>query len=386
MENQYMEKFLSIFEGEQQGVHTFFAPGRVNLIGEHTDYNGGFVFPAALTIGTYMVIRLREDGYFHLASANFEQRISFHQSDLTFKKEDDWGNYPKGILSQFEALDFALTGADIYYIGHIPNGSGLSSSASIGMVTAFAFNELLKGSLSRVELAKLCQRMENHFMGVNSGIMDQFAVGLGKEDHALFINTHNLEFEAVPLTLGNYKIVITNTNKRRGLADSKYNERRSQCEEGLKQLQEGGIQIENLGALGQDEFEKHQSLIKDPLILARVRHVITEDERVLKAVAALKSGDLLQFGQLMCESHNSLRDDYEVTGVELDTLYTIQKAQSGCIGTRMTGAGFGGCTVSLVEDSQVESFCQNVEAAYEKEIGYKPTFYLSEAGEGVKLI
>jgi galactokinase len=380
---ELLQKFNQLFSASNREKKCFFAPGRVNLIGEHTDYNGGYVFPAALTIGTYMVIREREDETFHLASTNFEQRVSFSLNDLTFKKEDDWGNYPKGIIKELVNEGVQIKGADILYEGTIPNGAGLSSSASIGMVTAYAIAQLAHASLSRVDLAKLCQRMENHFIGVNSGIMDQFAVGLCKEKHAIYLNTMTMHAEDVPLELHGHKIVITNTNKRRGLADSKYNERRAQCEEALRRLQQEKRDIQTLSDLSVADLSDMEKLINDELLYHRAKHVVTENKRTSDAKEALQAGDLALFGQLMISSHLSLKEDYEVTGKELDALFIAQRKVEGCLGTRMTGAGFGGCTVSVVKVDAVESFKKAVKEEYELVTGLSPTFYICEAGNGV---
>ncbi|MDT8858844.1 galactokinase [Alkalihalobacillus sp. MEB130] len=377
------EKFDQLFPASNKEKRLFFAPGRVNLIGEHTDYNGGYVFPAALTIGTEMVIREREDRTFHLASTNFEQRVSFTLDELTYDKEDDWGNYPKGIIKELINEGVSLTGADILYEGTIPNGAGLSSSASIGMVTAFGLATLAQATLSRVDLAKLCQRMENHFIGVNSGIMDQYAVGLCKEKHAIYLNTMTMHAEDVPLELHGHKIVITNTNKRRGLADSKYNERRSQCEEALRRIQVKKPTVQTLSDLTTADLPEMEELIGDELLYRRAKHVVTENKRTNGAKEALQNGDLAIFGKLMIGSHLSLKEDYEVTGNELDALFEAQRKVDGCVGTRMTGAGFGGCTVSLVKAEAVDSFKKQVEEEYVNETGLTPTFYICEAGNGV---
>ncbi len=388
MEVAYKEDLLTSFAeafsfDRLTDVRVFFAPGRVNLIGEHTDYNGGYVFPGALTNGTYMVIKLRDDGEYHLRSANFDTSVVFRNSDLRFDPKDDWGNYPKGIIAELAKLGVDLPGATIYFYGNIPNGAGLSSSASIGMVTAYGLTQCSGVDIDRVTLAKLCQRMENDFIGVSTGLMDQFAVGMGKKDHALFLNTSTLEYDQVPLILKGYKLVITNSNKRRGLADSKYNERRRECEMGLEQLRKKQPNLSHLGEVTEEMFAELGPVIEDELIYRRVRHVVTEDARVLAAVSALKAGELQTFGELMKASHLSLREDYDVTGVELDTLFDLQASAPGCIGTRMTGAGFGGCTVSIVHEEEITAFQTVVSKGYEKKIGYKPTFYVTELGDGV---
>ncbi|RBW71324.1 galactokinase [Bacillus taeanensis] len=384
MEQRLIKEFLARFSESAEKIRIFFAPGRVNLIGEHTDYNGGYVFPAALTMGTYMVVRPRKDKMFYLGSTNFEQKVSFSLEELVYKEEDDWGNYPKGIIKELAALNVNLTGADILYHGTLPNGAGLSSSASIGMTTAYGLTELFNHSIKRVDLALAVQRMENTFIGVNSGIMDQFAVGFGEKDHALFLNCATLETEKVRLALPNYKIVITNTNKRRGLADSKYNERRDECEEGLKTAQTVYSSLQNLSELTVEMFNEIESKFESDIIKRRVRHIVTENERVVKAKEALNHSNLREFGELMKASHESLQFDYEVTGKELDVLFMLQRQVEGCVGTRMTGAGFGGCTVSIVREDAVKTFKDSVKEDYEKQTGLTPTFYICDIGDGVK--
>lgn len=376
--------FQHYFPGNAEGIRLFFAPGRVNLIGEHTDYNGGYVFPAALTIGTYMAVRERADQEFHLRSANFKGDIHFSLQSLHYDREDDWGNYPKGVIRELLCYSQTIKGADIFYYGNLPNGAGLSSSASIGMVTAFGLASMNDIDLSMKELAYLCKRMENHFIGVNSGLMDQVAVGFGKKDHAVFMNCKTTEIEQVLLQLPGYKLVITNTNKRRDLADSKYNERCKECEEGLKAIQSFFPDKEVLGDLTLAEFEKVESAIFDSVVCRRIRHVVSENNRVLQTVKALERGDLLAVGREMIASHVSLRDDYEVTGKELDALFEIQNSIDGCIGSRMTGAGFGGCTVSIVKEEEIEKFKKFVTERYEQMIGLTPSFYSSDIGDGVR--
>ncbi|GIN12156.1 galactokinase [Shouchella clausii] len=379
--NEIAAEFKTIFGSLPDRL--FFAPGRVNLIGEHTDYNGGFVFPAALTMGTYLAVRRTNTNEFRLASKNFSQRIAFPNNELSYNKEDDWGNYPKGVIASFQHHGFDLGGADLYFFGNIPNGAGLSSSASIEMVTAYMVSSLTGANWDRLDLIETCQHVENNFIGVNSGIMDQFAVGMGKADHALFLQTDSLQYELVPLTLGNHDIVITNSNKRRGLADSKYNERRAECEQALADLQATGLDIRTLSDVTLAVLEKHRTAFSTATVAKRASHVVSENKRVLEAVSALKAGNLHAFGQLMNESHQSLAHDYEVTGKELDALYQLQHRAPGCIGTRMTGAGFGGCTVSLVQTDKIEAFQAHVKKGYESEFGFQPSFYISRAGDGV---
>lgn len=381
-------EFASRF-GSVEGIRTFFAPGRVNLIGEHTDYNGGYVFPAALTFGTYALVRPREDGVYRFRSLQFSAEADTRTNEVAFRKEDDWANYPKGVLSELLQLDNGayagrLRGADVLYYGNVPNGAGLSSSASIELATALALTAVAGIELPMLELVKLSQRAENRFVGVNCGIMDQFAVGMGKRDHAVMLKCDTLEYQYVPFRIDGCKLVITNTNKRRGLADSKYNERRQQCENGLKWLQEILPHLTSLGELSLAEWERVKDTIPDPVIRSRVEHVVTEDDRVLKARLSLEQGNLATFGRLMKASHESLRDQYEVTGFELDTLFEEASAIDGCIGTRMTGAGFGGCSVSIVRNEAVDRFKTVVAERYTAKTGLLPTFYVCEIGDGAK--
>ncbi|WP_409295785.1 galactokinase [Peribacillus sp. SCS-26] len=377
--------------GYREGVRIFFAPGRVNLIGEHTDYNGGYVFPAALTFGTWAAAAPRADQEYHLASANFSTTASFSAAEeLVYREEDDWAGYPKGVLKELITLagDAAgnYSGADILFYGNIPNGAGLSSSASIELVTGLAFSRLAGLEIPMLELVKLGQSAENHFVGVNCGIMDQFAVGMGRADQAMMLKCDTLDYQYVPVKIDGHKLVITNTNKRRGLADSKYNERRAQCEEALQILQQELPHIKNLGDVSMDQWEKVKHLIQDSIIRARAEHVISENERVLLATRKLQENDLPAFGELMKKSHESLRDLYEVTGFELDTLFEEASAVPGCIGTRMTGAGFGGCNVSLVREDAVEEFKKLVAEGYTAKTGLNPDFYVCEIGDGAKEI
>lgn len=353
----------------------------MNLIGEHTDYNGGYVFPCALDFGTYAAIRKRNDKKVFMASLNFDLKVEVDLDALNFDKSHDWANYPKGVLKVLQDEGYDFSGFEIVFEGNIPNGAGLSSSASIELVTAVAVNEVFNLNIDRIKLVKLCQKAENTFVGVNCGIMDQFAVGMGKKDHAILLKSDTLEYSYVPLKLEGYKILITNTNKRRGLLDSKYNERRSECEKALSYLQKA-LPVKNLSEITIEQFEEYKDLIPDEVLRKRAKHVITENKRVLDAVKALNDKDLIKFGELMIESHNSLRDDYEVTGKELDTLVEEALKLKGVIGSRMTGAGFGGCTVSIVKEDAVEEFIKVVTHNYTQKIGYRPTVYITGIGEG----
>lgn len=380
-QTQMIASYKSTFEIEP--THLFFAPGRINLIGEHTDYNGGHVFPAAITFGTYVLMRLRDDNLVRFYSANFSEAgvIERRLDDLAFRSEDDWTNYPKAMLHLLsEQTDGIDRGLDAWFYGNIPNGAGLSSSASIELATAFGLNTIYKLGLKPLELVKLGQRAENEYIGVNSGIMDQFAIGMGKRGHAMLLDCDTLDCEYAPVDLDGISIVIMNTNKRRELADSKYNERRSECETALARLQTI-LSIHALGELAPETFEAAESVIEDDTLVKRARHAVYENARTLQALDALKENRLADFGQLMNASHVSLRDDYEVTGVELDTLVEAAWA-NGAIGARMTGAGFGGCAIALVRDAEIESFKQTVSDKYTKVVGYAPTFYVASIGAG----
>ncbi|MDP4184106.1 MAG: galactokinase [Bacteroidota bacterium] len=360
----------------------FFSPGRVNLIGEHTDYNGGYVFPCALTFGSYLVIRKNDKSVVRFASLNFDFKTEIGLDKLEEKVSDGaWVNYPLGVMQQFARKGVAFVGMDLLFYGNIPNGAGLSSSASIELATAVALNDLYNCNLEMMEMVKLGQRAENQFVGVNCGIMDQFAVGMGKKDHALALKCDTLKWEAVPLTLGNYRIVIANTNKRRGLADSKYNERRTECDKAVEYISKVKP-IKFLGDINLADFEELKNAIPEEVVMRRARHVVSENQRVVDAIPALQAGDLVKFGQLMNGSHDSLRDDYEVTGVELDALVEEARKIDGVIGSRMTGAGFGGCTVSLVDVNSVDTFIAEVGKNYKARTGLTPDFYVAEVGNG----
>lgn len=376
------KKFLEVFGVKYE--REFFSPGRVNLIGEHTDYNGGNVFPCAIDRGTYGLVKLRDDKKFRMYSENFEKNgiIEFSLDKLENEKKHGWVNYPKGIIKMFIEAGYKIDrGFDILFYGNIPNGAGLSSSASIEILTAVVLKKLFSLDIDMIEMVKLGQKTENMFIGVNSGIMDQFAVGMGKKDNAVLLDCNTLKYEYVPVLLKDEVIIISNTNKRRGLADSKYNERRSECEQALKELQEK-LHIKALGELSIEEFEKNKELIKNETNRKRAKHAVYENQRTLKAQKELTKGNLEEFGKLMNESHISLRDDYEVTGKELDTLVELSWKQDGTVGSRMTGAGFGGCTVSIVKKDKAEEFIKNVGKGYRDKIGYDADFYIVEVSEG----
>ncbi len=382
-----LEKFQEIF-GSEGEIGVYFAPGRVNMIGEHTDYNGGHVFPCALTIGTYGVARKRADKKLRFYSMNFEKLgvIESLVEGLKPEKEADWTNYPKGVIWAFGEKGMKVEqGMDLVLFGNIPNGSGLSSSASVEVLTGFILRDLFGFKVTNQDLALIGQYSENKFNGVNCGIMDQFAIAMGKQGHAIFLDTATLNYEYAPIKLEHAKIVISCSNKKRGLGDSKYNERRAECERALAQLQEA-VKIDSLGELTWEAFEQYKDAIKDEICRKRAKHAVYENQRTIQAVEDLKNNDLTDFGQLMNESHVSLRDDYEVTGVELDTLVEEAWKIDGVIGSRMTGAGFGGCTVSIVKDEAVDLFIEKVGSAYRDKIGYAADFYVVEIGDGpVKL-
>ena len=384
MKDKLLAKFAEVF-GDTKGAQVFFAPGRVNLIGEHTDYNGGHVFPCALTIGTYGVARKREDQTCRFFSMNFEE-LGVITVDLSAPLKPDeklnWVNYPAGIIWAFGEKGMKVPqGMDVLLFGNIPNGSGLSSSASVEVLTGYILKTFFGFNVTNQDLALIGQFSENKFNGVNCGIMDQFAIAMGKKDNAIFLDTADLSYTYAPVKLEGAKIVISCSNKKRGLGDSKYNERRAECEEALAELQTK-LNIKALGELTEEEFEANKDLIKSEVRQRRAKHAVYENQRTLKAVDALKANDIETFGKLMNASHVSLRDDYEVTGIELDTLVETAWNVEGVIGSRMTGAGFGGCTVSLVKDEAIDSFKEKVGKAYLEKIGYAADFYVVEVGDG----
>lgn len=378
------QKFEELFG--KKDYTAFFAPGRINLIGEHTDYNGGNVFPCAITLGTYAIAAKNDLKQVRLYSENFPEAgvISFDLADLDHKKADSWANYPKGMLRYLKEAGHAIPeGMDMVIFGNIPNGSGLSSSASLELLMGVVLDNLFDLNVDRLDLIKTGKRVENEFIGVNSGIMDQFAVGMGEENKAILLDCNTLEYEMVPVELGNHAIVIMNTKKRRELVDSKYNERRSECEEALAKLQTV-VSVGSLGELDEETFENAKAVLESDVLYRRARHAVTENQRTLKAKAALQAGELEAFGQLMNQSHISLRDDYEVTGIELDTLVQAAWDQPGVLGARMTGAGFGGCAIAIVEKDAIPAFIENVGKTYEAAIGYPAEFYIAEISDGAK--
>ena len=387
MRDRLLEKFAEVF-GSSEGARVYFAPGRVNLIGEHTDYNGGYVFPVALTLGTYGVAKKRKDRKLRFYTMNYN-RVDIVESsldDFIPLKKSGWTAYPKGVMWAFRERGMEMdVGMDLLLKGTIPGSSGLSSSASVEVLTGFILRDLYGFEVSNQDLALIGQYSENHYNGVNCGIMDQFSIAMGKKKQAIFLDTATLKFNYVPVKLKGMRMVIACSNKRRGLGDSKYNERRNECETALAELQKV-VHIDNLGDLDEEEFEKYQYAIEDETRRKRARHAVYENQRTIKAVEALEKHDIKTFGRLMNESHISLRDNYEVTGVELDTLVEEAWKIDGVIGSRMTGAGFGGCTVSIMEKETVKKFIKKVGKAYKKKIGYYADFYVVKLGNGPKRI
>lgn len=377
-------QFDAFSPGDMDEVRIFFAPGRVNLIGEHLDYNGGLVFPAALTIGVWAVVRPRKDGVLRFKSLDFDGLAECEVDHLVKEREDDFANYPKGVIREMlKKAGTSLSGADFLYYGNLPNGAGLSSSAAVEVVTGTALTALAHLTFDAKEIAVLSQAAENQFVGVHCGIMDQFAVAMGQKDHAIALDCATLEFERVPVDLGGYQLVITNTNERRGLSESKYNERRRECEQALVKARNVNPDWTCLADIPLREWGVvEKQLDPYPTLCKRARHVVTEQHRTKEAVTVLKAGDLRRFGQLMNESHQSLSHDYEVTGSKLDALANAAWTGPGCIGSRMTGAGFGGCTVSIVESNCVDAFMEHVKRVYQGETGVEADCYVSEIGDG----
>lgn len=378
-------QFQSVFHTTEIPL-IFFAPGRINLIGEHTDYNGGHVFPAAISFGTYALARKRDDQKLRFYSLNFPEIniIECELADLSYQETHSWANYPKGMIKVLREQGHAITaGMDILFYGNIPNGAGLSSSASIEMVTGVLLEKCYQLDIDRVTMVQLGQKVENDYIGVNSGIMDQFAIGMGKKDHAILLNCQTLEYRYAPIHLDNYAIIIINTNKQRTLAGSSYNERRRQCEEALADLQTE-LSINSLGELSNVQFETYQHLITDDINLKRAKHAVFENSRTLEALDQLQQGNLEQFGTLVNASHLSLQQDYEVTGHELDTLVEAIWVQDGVLGARMTGAGFGGCAIAIVVKDRLEDFQRNVNNIYRNAVGYDATFYTASISDGAK--
>lgn len=384
MKKKLFDMFAELF-GDSEGARFYFSPGRVNLIGEHTDYNGGHVFPCALTLGSYGAARKREDNKIHLYSMNLDSFgvVEASLDDLTNKKEYNWANYPLGIVWAFKEKGHTITsGFDMVIWGNIPNGSGLSSSASLEVLTGVILTDLFEiKDLSMTDLALIGQYSENNFNGCNCGIMDQFAVAMGKKDHAIFLDTSDLSYEYAPCVLDGAKIVITNSKVKHSLVDSAYNDRRNECAAALKALQ-SELDIQALGDLTPEEFEAHKSLIKDEIQLQRAKHAVYENQRTIDAVTALKAGDIESFGKLMNQSHISLRDDYDVSCEEIDILVDLAWKIPGVLGSRITGGGFGGCTVSIVKDESIDTFIETIGKTYLEKVGHEAEFYTVDIGDG----
>lgn len=383
MLNELKKQFLEVFGGNDEGIRVFSSPGRVNLIGEHTDYNGGYVFPAALTMATTIIARPRTDSIVRMKATDLDGIVEGDLNTIDKYKDLKWGNYQFGIFDELRKAGYNICGADMLFHDTTPHGGGLSSSAAIEVSAAIAMASLGGAeNIDNIEMAKISQTAEHNYIGVNCGIMDQFASAMGKANHVIFLNCKNLEYSLVPMKLNGYKLVISNTNKKRSLADSKYNERRSECEAGLEILKTAMPDKTCLGDISIEEYEANKHLIKDEIINNRVCHVISEDDRVLKSVDVLEKGDLKAFGNLMIASHESLRDLYEVSCDELDTLVDSALKLDCVLGSRMTGAGFGGCTVSLVKEDGVDEFIEKVGAEYLEKVGYAASFYITEIGDG----
>ena len=387
MTAKLVEKFQELF-GAEGDIRTYFAPGRVNLIGEHTDYNGGHVFPCALTLGTYGIARKREDNKLRFYSVNFERLgvIESSLEDLKPYKAAEWTNYPKGVMWAFEERGYKLpNGLDILLYGNIPNGSGLSSSASLEVLTGVILKDMFGFDVSMTDIALIGQFSENNFNGCNCGIMDQFASAMGKKDNAIFLDTNTLQYEYAPVVLEDAKIVIINSKVKHSLVDSAYNDRRNECETALKELQEV-VAVQTLGDLTEEAFEKHKDAIKSEIRQKRARHAVYENQRTIRAVEALKENRIEEFGKLMNESHRSLRDDYEVSCKEIDILVDFAWETEGVIGSRITGGGFGGCTVSIVKNDAVDGFIKNIGEQYLAKVGHEAEFYVVDIGDGARVL
>ena len=384
MKETILKTFAEVF-GDAEGAKAYFAPGRVNLIGEHTDYNGGHVFPCALTMGTYAAARKRDDRKMHFYSMNLDTFgvVETSLDDMTNKPEYNWANYPFGVVWAFAEKGHPIdSGFDMVIWGNIPNGAGLSSSASLEVLTGVILTDLFGiTDLTMTDLALIGQYSENNFNGCNCGIMDQFASANGKKDNAIFLDTNTLKFEYAPIKLDDAKIIITNSKVKHSLVDSAYNDRRQECTDALAALKTR-LDINSLGDLTPEEFEANKDLIKDPIQLKRAKHAVYENQRTIDAVAALKAGDITKFGQLMNQSHISLRDDYEVSCEEIDILVDLAQAMPGVLGSRITGGGFGGCTVSIVKNDTVDRFVEEIGKAYQEKVGHEAEFYVVEIGDG----
>lgn len=386
MKKALIAKFQELYGAGE--VNTYFAPGRVNLIGEHTDYNGGHVFPCALTLGTYAVARKRNDRVLRFYSMNFEELGILESSldNLVATKDGTWTEYPLGVIWAFEKKGMPVSqGMDVLIYGNIPNGSGLSSSASLEVLTGTMLKDLYHLPVSMTEIAQIGQYSENNYNGCNCGIMDQFASAMGKKDHAIFLDTNTLQYEYAPVNLSNEKIVITNSKVKHSLVDSAYNDRRNECENALAALKKV-IDIQTLGDLTEDKFEEFKSHIKDTTQQKRAKHAVYENQRTIRAVEVLKKGDIITFGKLMNESHISLRDDYEVSCPEVDFLVEQSWKLPGVLGSRITGGGFGGCTVSIVKNEAIDEFVETIKNAYAQKFNLEAEFYIVDLGDGAHVL
>jgi len=378
--NAMINEFSSRFGKSPE--HIFFCPGRVNLIGEHIDYNGGKVMPCAISLGTYLAVSKNKDKLLRFHSLNFPETAELHLQESYSKTGNTWFNYPLGVINEILQEENSLSGLDMLFYGNLPIGAGLSSSASIEVLMGFALSQLFGLKITNKDIALMGKKVENKFIGVNSGIMDQFAVAMGKKNNAILLDCDTLEYEYIPFEIDNYILAIINSNKQRTLADSKYNERFAECGKALKALKKD-LDVTHLCDIDLKTFEDHRHLINDPVLDKRALHVISEYFRVGEARAALKVNDLISFGKEMYASHQSLKDWYEVSGKELDTIVEFCKTYEECIGARMTGAGFGGCAIALVKKDKFEDFSSKINAYYEEKIGYKPDVFASEIGDGV---
>ncbi len=374
--------FIDLYGGDESDIRLFEAPGRVNLIGEHTDYNGGFVMPAALTLSTVVAARKRDDTTVRLAATDLPDRVVADVTKLNDYRDLKWGNYQLGVMYILQQEGYAVTGCDLLYDATLPFGAGLSSSASIEVATAITVTGLTGQHLDMVQAALISQRAENEYCGCNCGIMDQFASAMGQKDHAIHLNCNTLEYRLVPLALGAHKLVITNTNKPHKLVESKYNERRAECDKALALLQTKKPDLTALCLLTVEEFDRIADVLTDDVLYRRARHAVTENARTMEAVEALTTGRIARLGELMIQSHLSLRDDYEVTGAELDALFDAALTVDGVVGVRMTGAGFGGCTVAIVAEDRVDEYQTRVAERYTAQTGYTPSFFICSASDG----
>lgn len=388
MKQELLKKFEEVY-GSSEGARVYFAPGRVNLIGDHTDYNGGHVFPCALTIGTYVVARKREDKKLKFYSMNYPENgiTEGTLGDLKYRRSNGWTNYPIGILWTYARKGYKIhNGFDMMLYGNIPSGAGLGTSASIGVALGLMIREMFGiDDITNTDIALFGQYAENEFHGINCGIMDQFASAMGKKDYAIFLDTSDLRYEYAPIDMSEYALVITNSHKARGAFDAKYNERRMECERALAELQ-SVIAIHSLGELTPECYEQVKEMIVEPVLVRRAAHAVYENQRTIDAIKALKENDIMKFGQLMIESHKSLKENYEVTGKELDVLVEEALKVPGVIGSRMTGGGFGGCTVSLMKKDAVEMFTIEVGKNYTEKTGYYADFYNVEMGDGARVL